>query len=104
MKSSRLVAAIVLASIPAVALPYSASMTRADAGFVFAPVRRVAIEKSIEATGVVEPVGQVDVGSAVSGLIDKVFVSFNDEVVAGQPLAQLDRGAFEARLRGRAPP
>ena len=40
----------------------------------------------------------VDVGSEVSGLIDKVFVSLNDAVKAGQPIAQLDRAAFEARV------
>jgi len=100
MKSSRLVAAVALVSIPAVGFPYGAANRGADAGFVFDAVRRSTIEKSVEATGTVEPVAQVDVGSAVSGLIDKVFVNFNDEVVAGQPLAQLDRGAFEARVSG----
>jgi HlyD family secretion protein len=103
MKSSRLVGAIALVSIPAVAFPYRAANKIADGGFVFDAVRRATIQNSIEATGTVEAVAQVEVGSAVSGLIDKVFINFNDEVAAGQPLAQLDRGAFEARVSaGRA--
>ena len=100
MKSSRLIAVITLASIPAVAFPYGASNEVADNGFVFGAVQRAPIEKSIEATGAVEAVAQVDVSSAVSGLLDKVFVNFNDTVAVGQPLAQLDRGAFEARVSG----
>jgi HlyD family secretion protein len=103
MNSSRLIATIALLSIPAVAFPYSAPNKGADSGFVFDAVRRSPIQNAIEATGTVEAVAQVDVGSAVSGLLDKVFVNFNDDVVAGQPLAQLDRGAFEARVNaGRA--
>ena len=100
MKSSRLIAVITLASIPAVAFPYGASNELAENGFVFDAVQRAPIEKSIEATGAVEAVAQVDVSSAVSGLLDKVFVNFNDTVAVGQPLAELDRGAFEARVSG----
>jgi HlyD family secretion protein len=103
MRSSRFIAALALVSIPAVGFPYGSAKKSADTSFAFDLVRRTAIEKSIEATGSVEAVAQVDVGSAVSGLIDKVFVNFNDEVITGQPLAQLDRGAFEARVNaGRA--
>src|SRR5437868_11644109 len=103
MNSHRLVATIALLSIPAVALPYGAANKDADSGFAFDTVRRASIQNAVEASGTVEAVAQVEVGSAVSGLLDKVFVSFNDDVVAGQPLAQLDRGAFQARVNaGRA--
>jgi HlyD family secretion protein len=59
---------------------------------------RDSIATSIEATGTVEAVETVDVGSEVSGLIAKVFVNFNDSVVAGQPIAELDRAGFKARV------
>ena len=100
MNGSRLAATIMLVSIPVVGLPYGATNEEAGSRFVFEAVGRGAITNSIEATGTVEAVAQVDVGSAVSGLLDKVFVNFNDTVAAGQPLAQLDRGAFEARVNG----
>ena len=79
MNGSRLAAAIMLVSIPAVGLPYGATNEEAGGGFVFEAVGRGAISNSIEATGTVEAVAQVDVSSAVSGLLDKVFVNFNDD-------------------------
>jgi HlyD family secretion protein len=100
MKSSRVVGAIALVSVPAVVFPFGAANRGADGGFVLDAVRLAAIQKSIEATGTVEAVAQVEVGSAVSGLVEKVFVNFNDEVFAGQAIAQLDPGAFEARVSG----
>ena len=96
MNGSRLAATIMLVSIPVVGLPYGAANEDAGGGFVFETVRRGAIANSIEATGTVEAVAHVDVGSAVSGLDRKVFVNFNDAVAAGQPLAQLDRGGFRS--------
>ena len=97
MNKSRL-AAVSLVLIPAIALTYGEANDGAGANFIFEPVRLGVISNSIEATGTVEAVAMVDVGSEVSGLIDKVFVSFNDGVKAGQPIARLDRAAFEARV------
>lgn len=100
MNGSRLAATIMLLSIPVVGLPYAAVNETAGDGLAFEPIGRGAISNSIEATGTIEAVAQVDVGSAVSGLLDKVFVTFNDTVVQGEPLAELDRGAFKARVSG----
>ena len=86
-----------LVALPFVAFPWGSPDTGSGGGFLFEPAKRASISTSIEATGTVEAVSQVEVGSAVSGLVDKVFVSFNDTVAAGQPLVQLDRAAFEAR-------
>jgi HlyD family secretion protein len=90
-------AALCLLAVPVVALSYGSTNGDRTGGFVYDTVRRESILSSIEATGTVEAVAQVDIGSAVSGLVDKVFVSFNDVVAAGQPIIQLDRAAFEAR-------
>jgi HlyD family secretion protein len=81
-----------------VAFPYVNANDEAGGRFVFDQVQRGAITSSIEATGTVEAVETVDVGSEVSGLIAKVFVNFNDLVSAGQPIAELDRAGFEARV------
>ena len=97
MNKSRF-AAVTLIFMPAIALTYGNANDGAGGAFILEPVRLGAISNSIEATGTVEAVAMVDVGSEVSGLIDKVFVSFNDAVTAGQPIAQLDRAAFEARV------
>jgi HlyD family secretion protein len=90
--------AVTLVAAPLVALPYVNANDEAGGGFAFETVTRDRIATSIEATGTVEAVEMVEVGSEVSGLIAKVFVNFNDTVAAGQPIAELDRAGFTARV------
>ena len=51
---------------------------------------------TVSATGTLEPVNQVDVGSELSGTVDKVLVDFNDRVRAGQVLARLNTDKLDA--------
>ena len=53
---------------------------------------------TVSATGTLEPVNQVEVGSEVSGSIRSVLVDFNDRVKKGQELAILDTDQLEARV------
>jgi HlyD family secretion protein len=67
--------------------------------------RTVVIEKGpiqavVSATGVVNPVRQVSVGTQVSGQLKKLYVDFNDPVQAGQLIALIDPATFEQKLRG----
>lgn len=62
-------------------------------------VDRGDLEQSILATGKLEPVVNVEVGSQVSGNIAELFVDFNDEVEEGQLIARLDTTTFEANVR-----
>lgn len=64
--------------------------------FVTAPVEVRDIVEEVQSTGVVEPVNQVEVGVQVSGRIVSVAVDFNDEVKAGQLLAEIDPELFGA--------
>ncbi|MBU3013107.1 efflux RND transporter periplasmic adaptor subunit [Polaribacter vadi] len=45
----------------------------------------------VTATGTIEPINQVDVGTQVSGVVEKVYVDYNSEVKAGQLIAELDK-------------
>jgi HlyD family secretion protein len=45
---------------------------------------------TVNATGTLQPTNQVEVGSELSGIVDTVFVDFNDRVERGQVLARLD--------------
>ena len=49
------------------------------------------VSTSITATGTIEPVTKVDVGTQVSGIIDKIYVDYNSEVHKGQVIAELDK-------------
>lgn len=58
--------------------------------YVTADVVRGNLDVKISATGNLEPIKQVDVGSEISGLVVSVFVDDNDKVTKGQVLAQID--------------
>ena len=53
---------------------------------------------TVTATGTVKSVVTVEVGSQLSGQIDRLFVDFNNEVRRGQPIARLDQSVFLAKV------
>lgn len=63
-----------------------------------AKVERGEITAYVSATGTLNPVSMVQVGTQVSGTIEKLFVDFNSMVVPGQELAQLDQASFRAKV------
>jgi HlyD family secretion protein len=66
-------------------------------------LRRGAIEVSVSATGNLAPTNQIDVGSELSGTIEKVLVDANARVVKGQVLATLDTARLDDQVtRSRA--
>jgi HlyD family secretion protein len=65
---------------------------------LMAKVERSALMAYISATGMLNPVIMVQVGTQVSGTIEKLFADFNSTVVPGQQLAQLDQASFRAKV------
>ena len=53
---------------------------------------------AVGATGTVEPVTLVEVGTQVSGIIDRLYVDYNDRVTAGQLIAEMDKVTLESDL------
>ena len=49
------------------------------------------ISTTVTATGTIEPVTKVEVGTQVSSIVAKIYVDYNSEVKAGQVIAELDR-------------
>src|SRR6185369_7940335 len=66
--------------------------------FQTAAVIRGGITQAVTATGTLNPVINVQVGSQVSGNIAKLFVDFNSQVKAGQTVAQIDPALFQATV------
>lgn len=56
------------------------------------------IQTSITATGTIEPVTSVTVGTQVSGIVSKLFVDYNSEVKKGQVIAELDKTNLMSQL------
>ncbi len=63
-----------------------------------APVSRGELTQAVTASGQLNPVVKVEVGSQISGIIEKLLVDFNSPVKAGQVIAQLDAATYEANL------
>ncbi len=63
--------------------------------FKTAPVERSELIVTVTATGTLQPVKQVMVGTEVSGTVNNVAVDYNDPVKAGQVLASLDTAKLE---------
>src|SRR5436190_2329527 len=61
-------------------------------------VTRGPITQAVTATGTLDPVQNVQVGSQVSGNIQKLFADFNSVVKAGQVIAQIDPVVFQANV------
>ena len=64
-----------------------------------AKIERGNLQATVSASGAVNPVTQVSVGTQVSGQIRDLFVDFNSEVKSGQLIAQIDPETFEYRVR-----
>jgi HlyD family secretion protein len=68
------------------------------ANYQTATVSRGPITQAVTATGTLNPVITVQVGSQVSGNIAKLFADFNSQVKAGQVVAQIDPAIFQATV------
>jgi HlyD family secretion protein len=69
-----------------------------DYSFETAVVERGDVARIVTASGTVQPLNMVDVGSEVSGKITQIFVDFNDPVKKDQVLAQIDPETFQTAV------
>ncbi|MDL2281904.1 efflux RND transporter periplasmic adaptor subunit [Parabacteroides sp. OttesenSCG-928-G06] len=88
------VVVLILVAIPFIKGKSSSKAMRLDT----AKAGRISITNSVMATGTVEPVVKVEVGTQVSGIIDKIYVDFNSVVTKGQVLAEMDKVNLQAEL------
>jgi HlyD family secretion protein len=69
-----------------------------ESPYLTAPVTKGTITQVVSSTGTVQAVTTVQVGSQVSGSIDKLYADFNTKVKAGQVVAQLNPNKFKAAV------
>ncbi len=62
-------------------------------------LKKGSINNTVTATGTIEPITKVDVGTQVSGTISHIYVDYNSVVKKGQLLAELDRKLLEAEMK-----
>lgn len=91
-KISKVWIAVVVIVIVAIAFwLLSGKKDKATLQFDTAKVETGTITKSITATGTIEPVTSVTVGTQVSGIVSKLYVDYNSVVKKGQVIAELDK-------------
>src|SRR6266852_5797885 len=90
-----IVAAVVLVVVVLAAFVFN----RGDSTQYFtSPVERGDVRQVVEATGTINAVTSVQVGSQVSGTIASLFADFNSRVKKGQVIAKLDPSIYEGTL------
>ena len=89
----------ILIILAAVAVFAAFRLNRKTAAEYFtAKVERGDIRQVIDATGTINPVTLVQVGSQVSGMISKLYVDFNSKVTKGQVIAEIDPKLFQGAV------
>jgi len=66
--------------------------------YVFREVEKRTLEKFITATGTINPLTTVQVGTQVSGRIKEIYVDYNSQVKKGELLAEIDPALFQAQV------
>ena len=101
MKKKIIISAAILVIIAGVVLVLSLSSRNKNdiSKYKKKAVDKGNIEALVITTGSLNPVTTVDVGSQVSGKIDKLYVDFNSQVKEGQVIAELDQSQFITRVK-----
>lgn len=69
--------------------------------FVTKKAERGVIIEKVTASGVINPISTVNIGTQVSGTISEIYVDYNSKVEKNQKLAQIDPALFEATVAQR---
>ena len=85
---------VVVAIIAAIAWPKKSIPVE----FETTEVQPDTLRTSVTATGTIEPVTEVEVGTQVSGIISNIYVDYNSVVKKGQVIAELDKTNLNSEL------
>lgn len=74
--------------------------TRSDSSskYTTEKLKRASIIETVEASGTINPVKTVNIGSQVSGMVSQIYVDYNSKVKKGELLAQIDPSLFQAQV------
>lgn len=77
---------------------YLNSVNDVDDEFVTRRLQKGNITEKITASGIINPISTINIGTQVSGTISEIFVDYNSPVQKNQILAQIDPSLFEASV------
>lgn len=96
--AKRLTISLLLLAAVAAALWFWLRPAQASRTYRFVEVERGDLESVVSATGTLDPVTTVSVGTQVSGQIAEIYVDFNDRVEPGQVIARLDTSVLQSAV------
>jgi HlyD family secretion protein len=98
-KKKRIVWLVIIVVVAvAVAWPFLSGKKEAQISYEMTVVQPDTIQNSVTATGTIEPVTKVEVGTQVSGIVSKIYVDYNSVVHKGEVIAELDKTNLESEL------
>src|SRR5574344_1265124 len=100
-KKTLIIACSILACTAIGYFMFSDKSTKGKLTVEMTKVEKGNLDYSITATGTVEPVTKVEVGTQVSGIIDKLYVDYNSTVKKGEVIAEMDRVTLMSDLKSR---
>ena len=98
MKKTIIIAIVIIAALVAACFLFFGGSSKPTVEFEKTKVERTNIQSSITATGTIEPVTSVTVGTQVSGIVSHLYVDYNSIVKKGQVIAELDRTNLTSEL------
>lgn len=101
LKNNKLTAAIIIAIVIAAVFVVPGFLDRGSEGvsYVTEKVDRSNVTSYIEASGTINPLTTIEVGTLVSGTINSIHVDYNTEVNKGAPLAEIDPTPLKTALK-----
>ena len=100
MKSKKIIIATVSTIVAIAILWFCFGGKSKSANYVIETAQAVRgdVSEAVTATGTIEPVTQVEVGTQVSGIIDKLYADYNSIVTKGQLIAEMDKVTLQSEL------
>ena len=90
-KKTLIIIAVIVVLIIAGCWIFGGAKAKSKVDFATEKAQIGSVSNSITATGTIEPVTEVEVGTQVSGIIDKIYVDYNSIVKQGEIIAEMDR-------------
>lgn len=98
MKKKLLISILALIVVVLILLPFVSRKRSQNIQLITTRAYNGEFELSVTATGSIQPLLKVDVGTQVSGIVKKLYVDFNSVVKRGDLLAELDKSTLQERV------
>ncbi len=98
MKKRIIIAAVIIILLIVIGLGIFLKLKKKIVQYETAPLKKCTITQVVEASGTINPVNTINIGSQISGLITDIYVDYNSKIKKGQVLALIDTSLLDAQV------